>query len=155
VQLIRQILCSVLALHLLSGCAAQIIKSGVDESKVIYAGVTEIQLTERLGQPISKVLVTPNCPAIQMWERDHQVSLFEPNTVTASEAVFRFKGRLDKDARAGQAGFDSFMTLGLAELYLIPKAIWERSWGEDLQLKVWFSVDGRALAYKWSPLVKQ
>jgi hypothetical protein len=154
-QLLRQTLPLVLALQLLSGCAAQIIKSGEDASKIIYAGVAENKLIESLGQPISKALVVPNRPAIEIWERDHAVSLFEPNTVTASEAVFRFKGRLDKDARAGQAGFDSFMTLGLAELYLIPKAIWERASGEDLQLRVWFSVDGRALAYKWSPLVKQ
>jgi hypothetical protein len=154
-KLIRQTLSLVLVLQLFSGCAAQIIKSGVDESKVIFAGVTETQLTGRLGPPTSKVLVIPNRLAIEIWERDHEVSLFESNTVTASEVVFRFKGRLDKDGRAGQAGFDSFMTLGLAELYLIPKAIWERASGEDLQLKVWFGADGRALAYKWSPWVKQ
>ncbi len=154
-QLLRQTLSVVLAFLFLNSCAAQIIKSGVDESKIIYSGVTETQLRERLGQPTSKALVIPNRPVIEIWERDHEVTLFEPNTVTASEAVFRFKGRLDKDGRAGQAGFDSFMTLGLAELYLIPKALLERASGEDLQLKVWFSGDGRALAYKWSPWVKQ
>ena len=63
--------------------------------------------------------------------------------------MFAFKGRLDSKARAGQAGFDSFMTLGLAELYLIPKALWERTVEDDLQLTVWFSADGQALAYRW------
>jgi hypothetical protein len=49
-----------------------------------------------------------------------------------------------------QAGFDSFMTLGLAEIYLIPKALWERTTDENLQLTVWFDANGRALAYKWA-----
>ncbi len=145
----------IFALHLLSGCASQIIKAGVDEPRVVYPGVTEAQLTERLGQPISKALLTPNRSALELWERDHEVSLLERTAVTASESVFRVRGRLDKDARAGQAGFDSFMTLGLAELYLIPKAIWERAFGQDLKLTVWFGGDGRAVAYKWAQWVSQ
>ncbi len=41
------------------------------------------------------------------------------------------------------------MTLGLAEIYLIPKALWERITTEDLQLTVWFNTAGQAVAYKW------
>lgn len=67
------------------------------------------------------------------------------------KSAFAFKGRLDSKARAGQAGFDSFMTLGLAEIYLIPKALWERSTDEDLQLTVWFDAAGQALAFQWEP----
>jgi hypothetical protein len=44
------------------------------------------------------------------------------------------------------------MTLGMAELFLIPKALWERTVDEELELTVWFAADGRALAYKWSEL---
>jgi hypothetical protein len=65
--------------------------------------------------------------------------------------VFNFKGRLESKARAGQAGFDSFMTLGLAELYLIPKALWERFTDEELELTVWFNANNEALAYRWAP----
>ena len=43
----------------------------------------------------------------------------------------------------------------LAEIYLIPKALWENVSDEDLQLIVWFDGQGRALAYKWTALPKQ
>jgi hypothetical protein len=43
------------------------------------------------------------------------------------------------------------MTLGLAEIYLIPKALWERYTDEDLQWTVWFDAAGQALAFKWEP----
>jgi hypothetical protein len=43
------------------------------------------------------------------------------------------------------------MTLGLAELYLIPKALWERFTDEELELTVWFNANSEALAYRWAP----
>ncbi len=151
----RTIFLCVLSLQLISGCAAQIIKSGVDEKTIVFDGVTESQLLARLGKPIRSSPVMPNLKAVEVWERDRAVSLFDGTQMVVSESVFKFKGRLDKDGRASQAGFDSFMTLGLAELYLIPKAIWERASGDDLQVSVWFNADGRALAYKWALLPKQ
>lgn len=75
--------------------------------------------------------------------------------IAVSESVFKFNGGLDKNSRAAQAGFDSFMTLGIAELYLIPKALWERVSDENVRLTVWFDAEGRALAYKWTALPKQ
>lgn len=75
--------------------------------------------------------------------------------MAVSVSVFKFSGRLGKDSRAVQASFDSFMTLGLAEIYLIPKALWEHVSDEDLQLTVWFDAESRAVAYKWATLAKQ
>lgn len=62
--------------------------------------------------------------------------------VAVSESVFGFKGRLDKKRRVAWSGFDSFMTLGVAEIYLIPMVLWERAIHKQLELTVWFDVDG-------------
>jgi hypothetical protein len=152
---LRLRLLAAVALPCLVGCAAMITKSGPDEADLIQAGTTEAQLTQRLGLPIRSVSLTPPRQALALWESDHQVSLLLPHEIALSESVFSFKGRLDKKGRVAQAGFDSFMTLGLAEIYLIPKALWERVTDEDLQLTVWFDAEGRALAYKWAALSKQ
>jgi hypothetical protein len=147
----RYFLCAV-ALQCLVGCAALIARSGTDESEFIYAGVTEAQLSQRLGPPIRTGQISPAQRAYSLWERDHQISLLTPSGMAASESVFKFSGRLGKNSRAVQASFDSFMTLGLAEVYLIPKALWERFSDEELQLTVWFDSEGHALAYKWAAL---
>ena len=68
--------------------------------------------------------------------------------------MFAFKGRLESKARAGQAGFDGFMASGLAEIYPMPKALWERLVDEDLQVTVWFNADDQAVAYGWDPHAK-
>jgi len=82
--------------------------------------------------------------------------MFVREDVAVSESVFGFRGRLGtKESRATQASFDSFMTLGLAEIFLIPKALWEQVTDEDLQLTVWFNSQGRALAYKWDVRPRQ
>jgi hypothetical protein len=147
--LYRYVLCAV-ALQCLVGCAAMIARSGTDESELIYAGVTAAQLSQRLGQPIRTAEISPARRADALWESDHQVSLLTPSGMAVSESVFKFSGRLGKNSRAVQASFDSFMTLGLAEVYLIPKALWERFSDEELHLTVWFDSEGRALAYKWA-----
>lgn len=72
-----------------------------------------------------------------------------PPDLAVSESVFRFSGRVGKDTLAAQPGFDSFMTLGLAETFLVPKALLERARQDDSLLAVWFDSQGRALAYKW------
>lgn len=132
-----------------------ITKSEPDKPELIQAGTTEEQLVQRLGPPIRSAGLTPPRQALTLWESDHQVSLLLPHDVASSEEVFRFKGRLDKQRRVAQSGFDSFMTLGLAEVYLIPKALWERATDEELQLTVWFDANGHALAFKWAPSSKQ
>jgi hypothetical protein len=147
----RRFFCAIALPHLV-GCAALITRSGTDEADIIYAGVTQAQLSQRLGPPLRAGEISPAHPALAFWESDHQVSLLAPAELVVSESVFRFSGRLGKNSRAVQASFDSFMTLGLAEIYLIPKALWERLVDEDLQLTVWFDGAGRALAYKWAAL---
>jgi hypothetical protein len=136
----------------LAGCAAMITKSEPDEPELIQAGTTEAELAQRLGSPIRSAVLSPSRQALSLWQSDHEVSVLLPQETAVSESVFLFKGRLDKKRRVAQAGFDSFMTLGIAELYLIPKALWERATDEELQLTVWFGGEGRALAFKWSPL---
>ena len=132
-----------------------ITKSEPDQPEIIQVGMTEEQLVQRLGQPIRSAGLTPPRQALTLRESDHQVSLLLPNVVASSEEVFRFRGRLDKQRRVAQSGFDSFMTLGIAEIYLIPKALWERAIDEELQLTVWFDASGRALAFKWAASSEQ
>ncbi len=145
-----------IALQCLVGCAALITGPGTDVDELIHVGTTEDRLVGRLGPPIRKGEVAVPVQAIQLWEKDHAVSLLSPRDTAVSESIFKFAGRLgSKEARAGQAGFDSFMTLGLAEIFLIPKALWERTVDEDIELTVWFNSGGQALAYKWSPKPKQ
>ena len=145
-------LLSALALQGLFGCAAMITKPGTDEAALIHAGTTQAELIQSLGPPTRTGEISPPRRALDLWENDHQVSLLVSRDTAVSESVFRFRGRLGKDSRAVQASFDSFMTLGLAEIYLIPKALLERTYDEDLQLTVWFDGGGRALAYKWDAL---
>ncbi len=140
----------VIALQCLAGCAAMISRTGTDESELIHAGVTKAQLSERLGPPLRSADVSPPMRAAELGESDHQVIYLNRFDPAVSAAVFKFTGRLGKDSRAVQASFDSFMTLGLAEIYLIPKALWERVTDEHLQLTVWFDTEGRAVAYKWA-----
>ena len=131
-------------------------RSGTDETELIHAGTTEAQLAQRLGPPIRSGALLPPRQALALWEGDHQVSVLVRQDTAVSESVFGFRGRLGtKASRATQASFDSFMTLGLAEIYLIPKALWDHVSDEDLQLTVWFDGQGRALAYRWSELTKQ
>jgi hypothetical protein len=149
----RQInLTMTLGLLLLGGCAAMITKSEPDQPEIIREGSTRVELIERLGQPIESVRISEPKKAVTLWEADHSVSLLRPNDLALEVSSFVFKGRRDKQARVAQAGFDSFMTLGLAELFLIPKALWERAVDEELKLKVWFGSDGRAAAFQWSAL---
>lgn len=136
----------------LSGCAAMITNSEPDISDVIQAGTTDTELRQRLGPPIRSVPMTPPRSAHELWVRDHDVAVLLPQEIVTTESVFEFKGRLNKQGRVAQAGFDSFMWLGLAEVLLIPKALWERMTDEELRLTVWFAADGRAVAYLWSPL---
>ena len=132
-----------------------ITESEPDESEIIQAGTTDTQLAQRLGSPLRSTNLTPPRLAVALWEGDHQVSLLLPRQIAVSESVFGFKGRLDKKRRVAQSGFDSFMTLGVAEIYLIPRALWQRAIDEQLELTVWFDVDGHALAYKWAAPAKQ
>jgi hypothetical protein len=154
-----------------SGCAALITGSGTAEDQIIRAGTTELELIQRLGPPLSKKTMSPARRAWDLRESDVQISLLvypadgfdankgscfiPPPDMAVSESAFRFRGRVGKDHRAAQPGFDSFMTLGLAEIYLIPKALWERAREDDAQLTVWFDSNGRALAYKWAVLPEQ
>jgi hypothetical protein len=155
----------------LAGCAALIMGSGPEEREIIHAGSTEAQLIERLGPPIRVQKMAPAQRAWDLREQDNQVSLLvhpsygfdvdkgstaiPPPDMAVSAAIFRYSGKIGKDPRAGQAGFDSMMTLGLAEIYLIPKALWQRATDEPLQLTVWFDDAGHALAYKWAVLQRQ
>jgi hypothetical protein len=134
-----------------AGCAATILNSAPDQPSLIQGGATEADMTMRFGSPTMSARLDSPTQALSLWEKDRQVSVLSANGLAVSNSVFAFKGRLDSKARAGQAGFDSFMTLGLAEIYLIPKAIWERATDEDLQLTVWFDAAGQALAFKWEP----
>ncbi len=136
----------------LTGCAAMITNSEPDEAALLQVGTTAAELAKRLGTPLSSVDVVPRIQAVELWERDREVSLLLPRESATTMADYAFKGRLDKQRRVGQAGFDSFMTLGLAEIVLIPKALWERVSQQELQLSVWFDANGRAVAYKWSEL---
>jgi hypothetical protein len=138
----------------LVGCAAMITKSEQDEPDLIRSGTTEAELSKKLGPPTRTASLTTQRQARDFWDRDHDVALILPQEIVSSESDFVFKGRLDKKRRVAQAGFDSFMTLGLAELFLIPKALWERMTDEELLLTVWFNANGRALAYKWSAIPK-
>ena len=145
----------VFALQSLVGCAALITKPGTDEATLIHAGTTQAELIQSLGPPSRTGAISPSRRALDLWESDHQVSLLVPRDMAVTESVFKFRGRLGRDSRAVQASFDSFMTLGLAEIYLIPKALLERAYDDDLQLTVWFDSGGRALAYKWAALPTQ
>jgi hypothetical protein len=133
----------------LSGCAAMIMQSTPDEPKEISFGATEAEISKRFGPPIKSNRMEPSTLAQNLGKSDPSIVIMNFNGLVVSTAVFQFKGRLDSKARAGQAGFDSFMTLGLSELFLIPKALWERTIDEDLELTVWFSASGQALAYQW------
>jgi len=116
---------------------------------VIQAGTTQAEMTQRLGSPIKSARLEPPALAKTLLDKDRPISVLNTTGLAVSTAVFAFKGRLDSKARAGQAGFDSFMTLGLAEIYLIPKALWERSIDDDLQLTLWLDAAGQAVAYRW------
>lgn len=168
-SLLRLLLCALTSVGLL-GCAALIAGSGTAESEIIHAGSTASELTRRLGHPVHAATLPTPRRAWDLRENDPQISLLvypsygfdtdkgsypiPPLDSAVSESVFKFSGRVGKDTRASQAGFDSFMTIGVAEVFLIPKALWERSREDDLQLTVWFDDGGRALAYKWAPLQK-
>jgi hypothetical protein len=150
------------------GCAALIIGSGTAEEEIIKVGTTEAQMTRRLGAPIRRDAVSPAKPAWDLRASDPQVRLLispeygfdnvkgsypmPPPDLAVSESVFRFGGRVGKDNRAVQPSFDSFMTLGLAEIVLVPKALLERARENGYLLTVWFDSQGRSLAYKWEPL---
>jgi len=54
----RRLLCAV-ALQCLVGCAALIARTGTDEAALIHAGVTEAQLSERLGPPVRGAEISP------------------------------------------------------------------------------------------------
>jgi hypothetical protein len=135
---------------ILAGCAAAISRQGTDEDEIIRAGTTLEELVRRLGPPLRAGELSPPREALALWEGDHKVAILERSGLAVSTSVFHFKGRLGKNTRATQASFDSFMTLGLAEVYLIPKALWERATDERLELTVWFDREGRAVAYKWA-----
>jgi hypothetical protein len=159
------------ALLSLSGCAAMITGSGTAQVQVIRAGTTELELMQRLGIPLSQRTISPARRAWDLREDDARVSLLvypadgfdvkrgsypiPPLDTVVSESALRIRGRLGEDNRAAQPGFDSFTTMGLAEIYLIPKALWERACADDAQLAVWFDSSGRALAFKWAVLRKQ
>jgi hypothetical protein len=159
------------ALMSVAGCAALITGSGTAEDQIIHAGMTKFELVQSLGPPLSTKALAPARRAWDLREIDPQISLLihpgdgfdakqgnlviPPADMAVSESSFRFRGRVGKDNRAAQPGFDSFMTLGLAEIYLIPKALWERAREDDALLTVWFDSSGRALAYKWAVLTKQ
>jgi hypothetical protein len=132
-----------------AGCSAMIRKSVPDEPSEIASSATQEEITKRFGSPIASTRLEFPIQGQRLKVPEPRINLLNSQELAASKTVFAFKGRLDSKARAGQAGFDSFMTLGLAELYLIPKAIWERSTDEDLQLTVWFSSNGQAVAYQW------
>jgi hypothetical protein len=133
-----------------AGCAAIILKSVPDEPKVIQFGATKEEITKRFGQPFQSARLEPPTQLENLQVNyTSTITVLDSNGLAFSNAVFAFKGRLDSKARAGQAGFDSFMTMGLAEFYLIPKALWERTFDEDLQLTVWFNAAGLAVAYQW------
>lgn len=134
-----------------AGCAAMIHNSAPDVPTMIRAGSTLADLRARFGEPVRSTRLEPPTPAQRIQGNDRTVSLLAPNELASSSSVFNFKGRLESKARAGQAGFDSFMTLGLAELYLIPRALWERFTDEELELTVWFNANSEALAYRWAP----
>jgi len=135
----------------LAGCAAQITRPGTDEAELVNAGRTRAQLIERLGAPLqTRDLPTPRL-AINLVENDRGIALLAPKKLAASQATFHFKGRLDMKSRAVQASFDSLMTLGLAEVFLIPKALWERFTDENVLLTVWFDAEGWSVAYKRVP----
>lgn len=134
-----------------AGCAAMILKSAPDTPKMIRGGTTLEDLRARLGEPIRSTRIEPPVPAQRIWENDHQVPTLTSDGLAFSSSAFSFKGRLESKARSGQAGFDSFMTLGLAEIYLIPKALWERFTDEELELTVWFNANSEAVAYKVGP----
>ncbi len=138
-----------------AGCAAMITKSEPEVPQFIQVGTTHTQLAQRLGPAIRTGRIEPPRQALALSEIDRQMLLLLPRETALSKAVFDFKGRLDGKARAAQAGFDSFMTLGLAEVYLIPKALWERLTDEELELTVWFDINDRAVAYKWDPLPRR
>ncbi len=146
----RMALLAVLVLPLLAGCAAAITKSGPDAPEALPAGTTEAQLGQRLGQPLRSSMLAPPRRARDIGEEDREVAVLHPQAIAVAERVFAVKGRLDKDRRAGQAGFDSFMTLGLAELVLIPKALLERVFEGDLELTAWIDDSGLVLAYKYA-----
>ena len=144
-----------LALQCLVGCAAMLTGPGIDQSELLHTGTTEADLIQRLGPPIRTEAISPYRKAVDLWESDRKVSLLAPQAIAVTESAFKFKGRLgSRKDRASQAGFDSFVTLGLAEVFLIPKALWERATDEELQLTVWFDSGGRALAFKWATPAK-
>jgi hypothetical protein len=137
----------------LAGCAAAITNSGPDEIDPLQGGATEAQLSHDLGAPVRSVALAAPRQAIALWEADHAVSLLLPQQVAVSQSLYKFKGHRDgKQGRVAQAGFDSFMTLGLAEVFLVPKAMLERGASEDLFLAAWFAADGRVVAYQWLEL---
>ena len=146
---IVSLICVAYASACCAGCAAFIIDSAPNEPTSIHAGSTESEIKKRLGSPIKSAALEPPAMAQTLRGNDRPISVLDPTGIAVSTAVFVSKGRLDAKARAGQAGFDSFMTLGLAEIYLIPKALWERSIDDDLQLTVWFDAAGQAIAYQW------
>lgn len=132
-----------------AGCAATILQSAPDQSQVIRTGSTEAEITQRFGKPVQSSRLASPTPAQSLNGHGQSVTILSLAGLADSQAIFEWKGRLDSKARAGQAGFDSFMTLGLAELYWIPKALWERTFDEVLQLTVWFSASGEVVAYHW------
>jgi hypothetical protein len=166
----RLVYLSAVAALIFGGCAALSTGSGTVEDRIFHAGTTELELIRRLGPPMSEKTISPARRAWDLRADNAQISLLvypsagfdankgsypiPPPDSVVSEAAFRFWGRVGKNNRAAQPSFDSFMTLGLAKVYLIPKALWERASEDDAQLTVWFDSSGCSLAYKWAVLSK-
>ncbi len=138
----------------LAGCAAMIAPTGTDTAEIVNPSSTDPQIQARLGAPLRSETIAPRV-ASDLWKADHEISVMSPRATVVSRSTYAFRGRLGKNDRKVQYSFDSFMTLGLAEVFLIPKALWERATDEDLELTVWFDGDGRAGAYQWTAAAKR
>ena len=125
------------------------LQSAPDQTQWIQTRSTQADITQRFGQPIQQLRLASSTPAQSLQSQDPSLTVLNPEGLADTQAIYEWKGRLDSKTRAGQAGFDSFMTLGLAELYWIPKALFERTFDEILQLSVWFSASGEIVAYHW------
>lgn len=126
-----------------------LLQAAPDQPQWIQTRSTEADITQRFGQPIQRLRLAASTPAQSLQSQYPSLTVLSPEGLADTQAVYEWKGRLDSKARAGQAGFDSFMTLGLAELYWLPKALLERTFDEILQLTVWFNASGEVVAYHW------
>ncbi len=152
-----------LAANCLCGCSALILASGENERYLVPQGATYSDLIKTLGEPLKIEELSQPIPVTKFridpavklqvtgkWSvGENGQSKYEVPTNQATEkAYYRYIGTVQGEHDVGEAVSVNLMTFGLAELFLAPAAMSERSSDQPHLFTVWFDQDRLAIAYK-------